>query len=84
MSLLKRNLIEGEIRRLHLLTGIALKTLAIFAGLSLRTFSQWFHRRETETQHNGHIPREHWLTPFEKEAIIRYCEGRMELVLHSI
>jgi transposase-like protein len=79
MSLEKRNLIEREIRRLHIMTGISLLTLAVFAGVSRRTFREWQLRRGKETQHNGHIPREHWLTPFEQEAIIRYCEDRMEL-----
>jgi hypothetical protein len=61
------------------MTGIALLTLAVFAGLSRRTFREWLSRREEQTKHNGHIPRNHWVTPFEQEAIIKYCEDRMEL-----
>jgi transposase InsO family protein len=71
-------LIESEIKRLHRLTGIALLTLAVYAGVSKRTFREWQERRETETKHNGHIPREHWLTPDEYKAIISFCENRME------
>jgi len=73
-----RKLIESEIKRLHTLTGIALLKLAAFAGVSKRTFREWQERREIETKHNGHIPREHWLTPSEFKSIIRYCENRME------
>ena len=73
-----RNLIESEIRRLHKMTGIALLTLAVFAGVSRRTFREWLTRKSEETKHNGHIPREHWVTPGETKAIISYCGGRME------
>ena len=74
----KRNLIECELKRLHKMTGIALLTLAMFAGVSRRTFRDWLSRRGEETKHNGHIPRDHWVTPGETEAIINYCEDKME------
>jgi len=74
----KRSLIERELRRLHTMTGIALLSLAVFAGVSRRTFREWLSRRGEETKHNGHIPREHWATPGETQAIIGYCEDRME------
>jgi len=79
MNLEKRSLIERELKRLHVLTGIALLTLAIYAGISRRTFYEWQKRRGIETKHNGQIPRYHWTTPEEVKAIIEYCEGRMEL-----
>jgi transposase InsO family protein len=72
-------MIEGEVRRLHIMTGIAVLTLAAFAGVSRRTFRDWLERRGEETKHNGHIPREHWLTPAEMRAITGYCGSRMEL-----
>ena len=79
MNLEKRGMIEQEVNRLHVMTGIALLTLAVFAGVSRRTFSEWQERKELETKHNGHIPRNHWTTPLEQKAIINYCEDRMEL-----
>lgn len=79
MSLEKRQLIEREIKRLHGLTGIGVLRLAGFAGVSKRTWREWQDRRERETRHNGHIPREHWLTPEENMAIETYCTDRMEL-----
>jgi len=79
MSLILRQLIEKEISRLHVLTGIAILTLVLYAGISRRTFREWQSRKETENQHNGHIPREHWTTPEEETAIIGYCSQRMEL-----
>ena len=79
MSLILRQLIEQEINRLHVLTGIAVLTLAIYAGVSRRTFREWQNRKDVENQHNGHIPREHWTTPEEEAAIVDYCCERMEL-----
>jgi hypothetical protein len=79
MNLAIRQLAENEIKRLHVLTGIAILTLAIYAGISRRTFREWQNRNEIETRHNGHIPREHWTTPEEEAEIIEYCSERMEL-----
>jgi len=72
-------MIEVEIKRLHSMTGIALLTLAVYAGVSRRTYREWQERLETETKHNGQIPRAHWTTPSEVDAIIGYCENRMEI-----
>lgn len=72
-------MIEKEINRLHKLTGIAILTLVVFAGVSRRTYREWLTRRDQETKHNGHIPRNHWATPYEIEAVIEYCKDRMEL-----
>jgi hypothetical protein len=76
MSLEKRQRIEREVNRLHVLTGIAILTLAVFAGAGRR---EWQGRRGQETRHNGHIPRGHWLTPAETAAILACCKYRMEL-----
>jgi transposase InsO family protein len=79
MSLAVRQLIEKEINRLNILTGIAILTLALYAGVSRRTFREWQSRKDQENKHNGHIPREHWTTPDEEAAIISYCGDRIEL-----
>jgi hypothetical protein len=73
MSLEKRELIEREVKRLHLLTGIAALKLVLFAGTSRRTWREWQGRQGQETRHNGHIPRDHWVTPEEAAAILGYC-----------
>jgi hypothetical protein len=39
MSLEKRQRLEGEAERLHCLTGIEVLRLALFAGVSVRTWS---------------------------------------------
>ena len=78
MSLTKRQMIEREVERLHMKTGIAAPILAGFAGVSGRTWREWQGRQGQETRHNGHIPRDHWVTPEEAAAIPAYCQGRME------
>jgi transposase InsO family protein len=79
MGLGVRQIIESELHRLHILTGIAILALAVFAGVSRRTYREWQSRRDKENRHNGHIPRLHWTTPEEEAAIIAYCCERMEL-----
>jgi len=79
MKLQKRQQIEAEVNRLHLLTGIAIITLAFFAGVKKRTWLEWQKRRGVENRHNGHIPRDHWVTPAEERAIVLYCRDRMEM-----
>jgi ectoine hydroxylase-related dioxygenase (phytanoyl-CoA dioxygenase family) len=76
MKLQKRQRIEAEVTRVHLLTSIAVLTLPVFAGVKRRT---WQGRRGIENRHNGHIPRNHRITPEEEAAIARYCQGRMEV-----
>jgi transposase InsO family protein len=78
MSLEKRQMIEGEVKRLSLLTGIGELALAGFAGVSGRTWREWQDRQGQESRHNGHIPRDHWVTPEEETAILDYCKDRME------
>jgi transposase InsO family protein len=73
----KRRRIAGEVERLHLKTGIGVLTLVGYAGVSQRTWQEWQDRSGQETRHNGHIPREHWVTPEEEAAIIAYCRDRM-------
>jgi transposase InsO family protein len=79
MSLEKRELITGEVERLHRLTGIGVRRLVLLAGVSGRTWREWQGRQGQETRHNGHIPRDHWVTPEEAAAILEYCQERMEL-----
>lgn len=45
-------------------------------GLTRAKYASWKSRAGEENQHNGLIPREHWLLDEEKEAIIEYCRVR--------
>jgi transposase InsO family protein len=78
MSLEKRQLIEREVNRLHLLTGISVLRLVLFAGASGRAWREWQGRQGQEARHNGRIPRDHRVTPEEAASILEYCRERME------
>jgi transposase InsO family protein len=78
MRLEKRELIQGEVERMHERTGIPVTVLAGYAGVSRSTWHEWQKRRGEATKHNGNLPKYHWLTPGEQEAIISYCRERLE------
>jgi len=73
MSLETRQTAEKEILRLKTKTGLPLKTLLRYAGISLRTWREWMQRRGIETKHNNNIPKNYFLTPQEIAAIVMYC-----------
>lgn len=78
MSLEKRQMIQTEVEGMHMRTGIAVKLLASFAGVSKSTWQEWKKRTGEPTKHNGNLPKYHWLTPAEQTAIISYCKERFE------
>jgi len=43
-------------------------------GLSTSKYHQWRHRYGENNAHNGKIPRDWWLEPWEKEAILKFHE----------
>ena len=55
-------------------SGIAAKQLLKWLGVPEGTFYNWRQRYGKVNQQNSWIPRDHWLEPWEKEAIIRYCQ----------
>jgi transposase InsO family protein len=64
---------EREVIRLKNKTGLPLKTILRYAGISQRTWRAWGERRGIETKHNNNIPKAYYLTPEEIRAIIAYC-----------
>jgi len=73
MSLETRQRAEKEILRIKARTGLPLKTLLIYSGISQRTWSEWMQRRNIQTGHNNNIPKNYYLTPEEITAIVMYC-----------
>ena len=61
-------------------TGLPLKILLRFAGVSQRTWREWAQRRGIETKHNNNIPRNYYLTPQEIASIALYYNSER---LHS-
>jgi transposase InsO family protein len=52
--------------------------LVAWMGLQPSKYYDWCQRQGQENQHNGQIPREHWLEAWEKEAIIDYYQQHPE------
>jgi len=53
-------------------TEIAVKQLVLWLGIAMSKFHDWRHRHGKVNEHNAWIPRDHWLTDDEKQAIIRF------------
>ena len=54
------------------LTGLTMVWLLKRIGIGRDRFSDWRARRGQANRHNAPIPREHWLEPWERHAIVRY------------
>ena len=52
--------------------GITLERMLAWIGLSSRKFRDWRHRYGKVNEHNAQVPRDHWLEPAEKEAIVKF------------
>jgi putative transposase len=53
-------------------TEIAVRLLVLWLGISLSKFYDWRKRYGKVNEHNARIPRDHWLTEEEKQAILDY------------
>lgn len=59
-------------QNLHELSGISVRIILAFAELSSNRYYDWIDRKGKDNKHNGQIPKNTWLTPEEKQAIICY------------
>ena len=57
-------------------TEIACKRFVRWLGISKGKYYDWLERCGKVNEHNGMIPRDHWLEPWEREAILEYHEQR--------
>lgn len=57
----------------HPLTGIPTGCLLRWMGLSPRKFHRWKDRYGKASEHNALVPRDHWIEPREREAIIGFA-----------
>jgi len=60
------------VRRWTKRTGLAAVQLLLGLGLAASKFHQWKHHYGTPHAHNRRIPRDGWLEPWEKQAIVEY------------
>lgn len=59
-------------------TEIRTKTLLSWIGIRESKYYDWLDRSGMENRHNGKTPREHWILPWERQAIIEYTIVRFE------
>lgn len=55
-------------------TGLGISQVVVWLQLSRSKFYDWRTRYGKVNEHNGRIPRDHWLLPQEKQAILDYQE----------
>jgi transposase InsO family protein len=53
-------------------TQIAIRVLVLWLGISLSKFYDWRKRYGKVNEHNACVPRDHWLTDEEKQAMLDY------------
>jgi transposase InsO family protein len=55
---------------------LAATRLVGWVGLGRSKFYTWRRRYGCVNEHNAWVPRDHWLEPWEREAIVAYCDER--------
>ena len=53
-------------------TGIAVACFLLWIGIGTSKWHSWKERYGKANEHNAWVPRDHWLEPAEKLAIIDY------------
>lgn len=56
-------------------TGKPCQEIVQMIGITKSKFYQWRRRYGMANEHNGHVCRDHWLLPEEKQAIISYARS---------
>lgn len=62
------------IRERSELTGLRPSLLVRWIGIHIGRYYEWGRRYGMRNSHNGHVPRDHWLAPWEREAIVSYYQ----------
>jgi putative transposase len=60
------------VRRWSEKTGIAVLMLVAWIGISASKYFDWKRRYGRVNEHNAWVPRDHWLEPWEKQAILKF------------
>jgi len=53
-------------------TRVAQLTMVVWLGIAPSKFYDWRKRYGRVNEHNGSMPRDHWLEPWEREAIVAF------------
>ena len=59
-------------------TDLAVFTFLVWLGIATSKWHSWKDRYGKANEHNAWIPRDHWLEPQEKEAIVHFSDGAIE------
>ena len=70
----KRDAVVDFIRYWSLRAELSKRQLLDWLGLASSKYYDWCQRYGKVNEHNGLVPRDHWLEPWEKEAIVNYHE----------
>jgi putative transposase len=68
-----RDTVVDFLNRYRQLTGIAHVRLLFWLSLSPRKFNRWKERYGKANEHNAMIPRDHWIEPWERNAIVDFA-----------
>ena len=67
-----RDEIVDYVRRWSVRTELPAKRLVQWIGLGMSKYHDWKQRYGQVNEHNGLVPRDHWLEAWEREAILAF------------
>lgn len=67
-----RDEVVDYVRAKHERTEIPAKKLVAWLGIGMSKFYDWQERYGKVNEHNAHVPRDHWLEAWEREAILAF------------
>ena len=70
-----RDRFVDDITELAALTELPIKWLIAWAGVHKGRFYDWRKRYGKANEHNGRIPRDHWLEGWERQAILDFHDA---------
>lgn len=70
-----REAVVRYVMAMNMLTGLPVKTIVPWVGISRSKYYQWCRRLGAERTPHGPVPRSHWLLSWEREAIIDFARN---------
>ena len=69
-----RDEVVDFVTELSIRTELSIERIVGWLGVSKGKFYRWRKRYGKANEHNGRVPRDHWLEPWERQAILDYHE----------
>lgn len=73
-----RDEVVGFVEEISRRSDIARSRLVALVGVTCSNYYAWRRRLSTANRHNGAQPRDHWILPWERAAILAYCRSRLD------